>query len=402
MIDSTLLLYLAATGGQNFESTMRLTLPFAAVSPYLPGVAGLVPVEMFYGRDDEMRGSLSRQGSSFVYGGRQLGKSALLLAAQRKFDNGRDHIAIYLDLKGQQIGVRNGRAPDEIWAVLWKVLSEKGVTSGEPPGRDVASKLEEAVHRWLATDEGRGLLLLLDECDPLLEADGENGFMTVSRLKTLMESEHRRVKVVFAGLHRVQRYDRVENHPLAHLGDPIAIGPLRPQAAANLVAAPMEAIGYRFEDPELVSRMIAVCNNQPSLIVLSMKALVDRLLGKPRLGPEPPVTVTDDEVESTYLSQELAEQIRYRFDLTLGLDPAYKVIVYTLAFLCRTGRPDLTVSETELRRQCAEYWPNGFGGIGNDAVRGAVRRDDRPRGARPLHGRLPTPLAERPPTPGNR
>ena len=88
IVDTSLLVYLGATGGQSFESTMRLTLPFSAVSPYLPGVAGLVPTEMFYGRDDEVRALLSPHGSSFVYGGRQLGKSALLRAAQRQFDNG--------------------------------------------------------------------------------------------------------------------------------------------------------------------------------------------------------------------------------------------------------------------------------------------------------------------------
>jgi len=371
IVDTSLLVYLGATGGQSFESTMRLTLPFSAISPYLPGVAGLVPTEMFYGRDDELRALLSPHGSSFVYGGRQLGKSALLRAAQRQFDNGPDRRAVYLDLKGLQIGVRNGRNPQAIWAVLWSELAELGVTRGDPPARDVDKNLEDAVKAWLGEDEGRALLVLLDECDPLLEADGENGFMTVSRLKTLMESEGRRVKFVFAGLHRVQRYDRVENHPLAHLGSPIAVGPLRPQAAADLVSIPMEALGYRFEDPELVSRIIAVCNNQPSLIVLFMKSLVDTLLARDWSDSpaEPPVTITESDVEETYLSEALAEQIRYRFDLTLGLDPAYKVIAYTLAFLCRMSRPDLVVPEAELRRHCADYWPAGFGGMGNDAFR---------------------------------
>ena len=114
-----------------------------------------------------------------------------------------------------------------------------------------------------------------------------------------------------------------------------------------------------------------MCNNQPSLIVLFMKALVDSLLAREWSAspPEPPVLISEADVEVTYLSEALAEQIRYRFDLTLGLDPAYKVIAYTLAFLCRMSQPDLVVPEAELRRHCADYWPAGFGGMGNDAFR---------------------------------
>jgi len=41
-----------------------------------------------------------------------------------------------------------------------------------------------------------------------------------------MEKTNRRFKVVFAGLHNVQRATKEQNHPLAHFGEPICIGPL--------------------------------------------------------------------------------------------------------------------------------------------------------------------------------
>ena len=45
-------------------------------------------------------------------------------------------------------------------------------------------------------------------------------------LKGLMDRTNRRFKVVFAGLHNVQRTTTLSNHPLAHYGTPICVGPL--------------------------------------------------------------------------------------------------------------------------------------------------------------------------------
>ena len=50
--------------------------PFTVAEPYTT-TSSLVPVEMFYGRDREREAVIDRSGSNLVYGGRQLGKTAL-------------------------------------------------------------------------------------------------------------------------------------------------------------------------------------------------------------------------------------------------------------------------------------------------------------------------------------
>jgi hypothetical protein len=331
VIDDTVMLYAATQLRPDYETIMRLSLPFSAVNPY-HSVGGLTPVEMFYGRNTERASLVSLTRSALVYGGRQLGKSSLLRAAERDFDDGAYRKALYIDLKAEGIGT--ARAATEVWELLWRHFSNLSILAGDPPAAKIAERLQEGLITWLGSRVGRQLLVLLDECDQFFQADAENGLSTVDALDNLMAVTDRRLKFVFAGLHRVQRFKNVENQPLAHLGAPIAVGPLRPPEAMELVVEPVRALGYQFEHEQLPARILAFCNNNPGLIVLFMEALLDQMLGHPLRRPgakAPPVVITDADVESTYAMGSLAELIKERFELTLDLDPAYKVIAYTVA-----------------------------------------------------------------------
>ncbi len=364
VLDDAIVTYAAAAGGRNYETVMRLALPFAAVNPY-QSVGGLTPVEMFYGRQAERASLGNLTGSALVYGGRQLGKSSLLRATGRDFDDGLHRRSLYLDLKAHGIGTT--RAPEAIWELLWRSLASIGVLSGEPAESQIRTKLQEGLMRWLDSGTGRALLVLLDECDLFLSADADTRFDTVDALDDLMTETGRRTKFVFAGLHRVQRFKSIENQPLAHLGAPIAVGPLRAPEAMALVYKPAAALGYRFEHDELPARILAFCNNNPSLIVLFMQALIDRMLSKPLRragGIRPPVVITDDDVEATYSNGTLAELIRERFELTLDLDPAYKVIAYTVAHEAREQGEGIELSVRELREMSTGWWPRGLADVG--------------------------------------
>ena len=370
IVDSALIAYAASLGNRDYSTTMRLTLPFASVNPYdyAEGPSGIVPEEMFYGRTEEIDSIVRPRGACFLYGGRQLGKSALLREVRRRHDDGSNFRVLYADLKGAQVGYTRGA--EAVWEVLWEELTSLGVGTAKAAPRDLAAATRRSVRAWLAASDHRRILVLLDECDAMFAWDARFEFPVVSQLKELMDSTERRFKIVFAGLHKVQRSFRyVENQPLTQLGQSLSIGPLRPRDAANLAARPMEAAGYRFEPPEVIARIIAVCNNQPSLIVLFMGAVVKRLLDSKLGRAEPPVVIDDADVEATDASPDLREQIKERFELTLDLDPSYKVIAYTMAYLARLQGPAVLVPAGDLRLACAENWPRGFGVMSVDAFR---------------------------------
>lgn len=368
VLDDAVLAFLASNAESRYDTLMAAVLPFTAINPYTPRVAGDVPLEMFYGRTEELHQVIDPFGTSFIYGGRQLGKSSLLQAAARRFDNGLSQRAIYVDLKREGIG--RTRLPVDLWDFLWGQLAQLSIISPKKPiSRDVPQRLIAGVGEWLDAQSDRRILLLLDECDDFLEADAGDGFPTVSRLKGLLEDTQRRCKPVFAGLHQVQRFQHIPNQPLAHLGRPVSIGPLRPKAAFDLLDQPMRALGYRFASDELINRILAYCNNQPSLLQLFGEAVVNRLIQAPVAAGAPPHAVSEEDVESAYASRALIEEFRHRFELTLQLDLRYKVIAHTMAYNAHEAGPAALSDPVELRSECERWWPKGFSGIPSDEFR---------------------------------
>lgn len=368
VVDDAALLYLAARGARRFETLMHVTLPFASVNPYEPDVAGAVPTEMFYGRLAERRSVIEARGTSLIYGGRQLGKSALLHAAERRFEEVPGQIAIYVDLRGAAIGAT--KRPDAVWDPIVEGLVTKRVAERRPPRRDPASAAEEIVRSYLESDPGHRVLLLLDECDDFFDADAEARFSNLSRLRELMDATERRFKVVFAGLHQVQRFAAIPNQPLAHLGQPQVIGPLAPQPAFDLLHGPLEALGFDIGD-DLAARLMANANYQPLALQLYGRALIEVLRRRPFLG-ELPTKVLPSDVEAVLGDEALNHQVRQRFELTLRLDPRYRVIAYAVAYRAQVAGHEQPITTEDLRQECQGWWTDGFAQLRPDEFRGLV------------------------------
>ena len=251
VVDETLVLFLAATPSGRLSTLVRCSAPFTASEPFVT-TSSLVPPEVFYGRSKEREEVMDRYGSCFVYGGRQIGKTALLRSVEAQFNEPEEHrLAKWIDLKSRGIG--EDRQPEDIWRLLWRELSWALFSDErkEPKGNDrLKEEFVQAVKDWMKEhDEGR-LLLLLDEADKFLELDARADFAESTGLKGLMEDSDRRFKVVFSGLHNVLRTTRGANHPLIHLGNPLCIQPLISngewQEARQLITEPLAVVGCRF------------------------------------------------------------------------------------------------------------------------------------------------------------
>lgn len=375
VLDQSLLVYLLAASGSHLATFFQIALPFSYASPYDP-TAGLVPPEMFYGRARELDALKGLSGGCFIFGGRQLGKTALLKRAEQSFHAPKDgRYAVWIDLRAEGIGV--SVAPGEIWAALNEKATSLGIIGAKGAAGTRTKKHEDdsflnGARDFLKASSDRRILLLLDEADRFFEQDGRADFKETRRLKQLMDDTQRRFKVVFAGLHNVLRMTELANHPLAHFGEPIEIGPLREGSeaheAAALIRRPMSAAGFQFESRRLVLRILAQTNYYPSLIQLYCKHLLAHMLERvaQRGGPAGPCyPITDSDVEQVYSSEALRDEIRAKFRLTLQLDPRYEVLAYAIAFeLLRSRSPDADgMSWQQIRETCAmAWWPDGFSG----------------------------------------
>ena len=368
-VDETLVLYLASLPDGALRALFDCTLPFTCVEPFFTA-AGLVPPESFFGRGSEHRTISESSGSCFVYGGRQLGKTALLNNVQDAFHNPTSRrLAHYLDLKVHDIGI--GHGADHIWKVLWKVFGQLGVIDTEqkmPRGHDsLVNAIARAVTGWLDQEDHGGILLLLDEADFFLADDLKNDFRVSTRLKGLMDETQRKFKVVLCGLHNVLRNTERANHPLAHFGEPVCVGPLLGngdlQQARALIREPMAAAGYTFENENLLTKILVWTNYYPSLIQLYGEALLRYLRQAP--SRDIPYTITSEDIQAVFNRDQFGDYIRDRFSLTLQLDPRYEVIAYAMAYLLLQDEdePNILSGElrsTDIRQGAEEAWPDGF------------------------------------------
>ena len=360
VVDETLVLFLAGLATKRLSALFRCTLPHSAALPYAT-TSGLVPPELFYGRDSERQAIRDQSGACFVYGGRQLGKTALLRRVEHDFNRSLNHVAKWIDLKVNEID----RAPD-LWRVLQRELQRSEVIAGrrelDPDSRKQVDGLLDHIRRWLDARAGRRLLLLLDEADHFLLVDANNDFRESARLKGLMDETNRRFKVVFAGLHNVLRTTRQANHPLAHLGDPICVGAMLSNGewkqAQALVREPLQAVGCRFGRDDLSTRILAHTNYYPSLIQLYGAELMRRVRDSEKAFP---YEIDDDDIDKAYGSRELRSAIRERFLLTLQLDQRYEVIAYAIACeLTEAAGLDRGLERDQILEAAKSWWPEGF------------------------------------------
>lgn len=377
LLDEVMLLFLAGERASRLAAFFSTVLPFAYSDPY-DATAGLVPPEMFFGRAAELQAIFGVNGRCFIYGGRQLGKTALMRRAEQQFhapEAGRH--SIWIDLRAEGIGVNRSAA--EIWVPIAaslkaaKVLTEATGSAAVTKKSGVEALLKQ-LGVFLEEKPGRRILLLLDEADRFFEEDGRHDFAETRRLKQLMDVTQRRFKVVFAGLHNVLRMTERANHPLAHFGEPIKIGPFIDESeireAKDLVCRPFMAAGFEFDSRSLVIRILAQTNYYPSLIQLYCHHLLRHMLAKvattQRLAG-PRYRVTSQDIEAVYSSGDLRDEIRHKFRLTLQLDLRYEVVAYAIALETLAGKCPHNVGmdwRSIWDKGAMPWWPEGFRGTG--------------------------------------
>lgn len=371
VLDEVLLLFLAKCDDTRLPDFLRCSLPYAALNPYMPFQAGNVPPEMYYGRDAMVR-QLQGEGSCIVFGGRQLGKSALLRQVERAFHQPRrDQFAWVEDIKlvGDTLA---GEQPHQLWIKLrdgfkkHSLIGER-VTATQPD--NIINHIENAMDVSLQ----RRVLVLFDEADSFLGEDAQNSFKVVEKLRSLMQDTQFRFKVVFAGLHNVQRFNDIPNQPLAHFGENLQVGPLEAPSARQLVREPLETLGYRFVDETTVLKVLSYTNYHPGLIQYFCHELVRRLQAK-RSTTGPPYSVLSEDVEAVYRSSQARQVIRERLDWTLALDSRYQCIAWAMIYVQKETRDSYvrSFSVNELLQLAREWWPQGFDNVDTEALRGLL------------------------------
>ncbi|MCX6359443.1 MAG: hypothetical protein NT029_06550 [Armatimonadetes bacterium] len=380
VLDESLLLYLGQLPTDRLRAFLHCALPFAPANPYRPFAFGDVPPEMFYGREEHARQLRDDGGRCIVYGGRQLGKSALLRRTQQLYH---DPTAGQYGWVGSISSVgdpQSGEGADAVWPKIHDGMVTLGILRAGTAGRPsvIADQIRKALDPKGvdAHNHDRRVLIMLDEADHFLEADRKQNFHEVSMIRDLMSETGRRFKVVFAGTHDVQRFAATPNHPLAHFGAslPVEVGPLEPEPAARLVREPLAALGYRFDEEGTVLSILSYTNYHAGLIQLFCQHVYEHLHRRAPVR-SPLRVVRRADVEAIYRRQEVRESIADRFNLTLQLDDRYELIACAMIAdqLQEHDGWGRSYDTSQLLDFAIQWWPNGFAKVPDDEMRALLR-----------------------------
>ncbi len=374
LVDRVALLYVANnfTSGSNNRTLMAITLPFSYSQPYVVESSHDMPPEMFIGRKEELLSIESPTGANIIFGGRQLGKSALLKKAKKDVeDPGNSRRAVFLDLKGTDY--KNSAKKISYELVDLSILPEGSET-------DDWDELERAILRRLRDEENpiAYLLLLLDEADTLIKSSEGVEYLPIVKLKNIQQMSSGRFKFVLAGLHNLVRFNRTvslgNNSVIPHISY-INITPFDYGDAKQLLLKPSGYLGFSFENNEvIISQILAATNYFPGLIQLYCKKLIEAMkynYAEYNESETPPYRVSETHIKKVLSDPHFREQIKEKFDDTLFLDAddgGYYYSAALLIALISENSGKLSCSVTEISEEAKKHGLSSLAALEKDSL----------------------------------
>ncbi len=233
-------------------------VPYRRISPYQ--ISGGVDKEsIFFGRRELLAHVLDRPPANYLLvGGRQVGKSSLLKAIERRCRN--------MPLRCHYIVLGSSLSP----------LSEFGHRLAATFGLPGACGLEAAVDHLARGSESEQRLILVDEADAFCRADREGGHRVFWRLRSL--SEESRCHFIFAGFWSLYAAAVLDHQsPARNFGETLTIGALEPEACRELAREPMVTLGLDYASPKLVEQLIEPTGGRADLIVIACNEILKGL-----------------------------------------------------------------------------------------------------------------------------
>lgn len=362
LLDRSLLLFLTKfPQAERWKVLLQCALPFQMLNPYSENSVDRIPPEMFIGRDAELEKIRSFSGANLVYGGRQLGKTALLqraCALEHHPENGK--WAIFEDIKGMDISEAASR--------IGRTLAQKGFLSANKEVSDWNQLMYSIEDRLNGGHDS--LLLLLDESDVFLAKSKESEYSEIDAVKRLQVRMEGRFKCVMAGLHNVLRLfnqDALENNSaFAHL-EGLTIKPLDFKDARKLFEWPLSYLGFtiREEDEDIIAQILYNTNYFPGLVHFYASRLVEYAKKHATILNEPPYVLKTETLLSLLADQEFHKLRNDRIRMTLYLDQHgkehsyYEILATVLCYGYNSNEffRDHGMTAEEMKRECISLEP---------------------------------------------
>lgn len=334
LVDQVLLLYLAMhQETERLPALLKCTLPYATYQPFVRD-GGSTADEMFCGRSLELATIIDPNGACVVYGGRQLGKTALLERAESRCSKPESkQYAVYSTIIRQK---------DESEVVETLLTDIERKTDGKITLKSCKTIREMCSQLSALFRSGQivSMHLLIDEVDDFLGAIADLSYEPIQPLVDLKRETKNNFKFVIAGLHNVCRAKNAtkENGIFGQLGTPLCIKPLSPTDALQLLSKPLRYLGFQIDRYPHLETILTNTNYYPGILQFFGYILVETLTGQyskyyHAADGNPPFTLQNDQLGAVMNSADLNKSIKDKFRWSLELDPRYFMIARCITFL---------------------------------------------------------------------
>ena len=332
LIDQILALYLALhQETERMPLMLKCTLPFTYYQPFVRD-SGPTADEMFCGRERELQTIIDPNGATVVYGGRQLGKTALLERAKSlrmKPDNG--EYAIY-------VSILNCDSEESASLAISDAMRRAKL---DFPKCSSLREVCKAIDSIMKKDDASRVLLLIDESDKFLESISDSGYSALQPMVDFKRETKNNFKFVLAGLHNVSRAKNAtsKNGIFGQLGEPLCIKPLTPNEALQLISRPLTYLGFQVDRYPHLETILTSTNYYPGILQFFGYTLVETMTKQygdyyRATDGNPPYTLHKEQLGAIMNRSDLNNSIKEKFRWSLELDSRYFMIARCIALMC--------------------------------------------------------------------
>jgi sugar lactone lactonase YvrE len=253
-------------------------LTLTQLSPYQLG-GGVNRESVFFGRQEIISHIMNRDPANYlVVSGRQLGKSSLLKALERRYLEQPDITCRYLVLSSE--------------VLVPRLASELGLSHD--------TELEQiAAH--LAERKGR-FIFLIDEADKFVRFERETDYQILDALRRMSEEGH--CAFILAGFWELYEHAMLDyQSPLKNFAEIVQIGELETEACRQLATLPMQNMRLAYASPDLVDQLLEATGQRANLMAIACDQILEQLKADQRI-------IEADDVQRSLYSDKTFEALK--------------------------------------------------------------------------------------------
>ena len=244
-------------------------LTLTQLSPYQLG-GGVNRESIFFGRQEIISHIMNRDPANYlVVSGRQLGKSSLLKALERRYLEQPDVTCRYLALSNE--------------VLVPRLAAELGL-SHETELEEIAAHMAERKGRFL---------FLIDEADKFVRLERETDYQILDALRRMSEEGH--CHFILAGFWELYEHAVLDyQSPLKNFAEIVQIGELETEACRQLATLPMQNMRLTYAYPDLVDQLLEATGQRANLMAIACDQILKQL------KPDQRIIQADDIQRSLY------------------------------------------------------------------------------------------------------